>query len=76
MSNRKIRYLWPQAQLLELDALKIRAAGLGLMVEVHDRGTKRRPLLIICFYREDRPVASFTDLTGASLWLDGDGGRP
>jgi hypothetical protein len=74
MRNRALHKLWWSDDLDRLAALKSHARKFSLTVDVRDVGTRSSPLFVICFYRGDIPFASFTDLTGAGLWLDLGGG--
>jgi len=70
MRNLALNKLWPPEQLDLLEALKPRAGKHGLTIDVRDVGTNSCRLFVICFYRDDTPVLSFTDLEGAALWVD------
>ncbi|MET4634998.1 hypothetical protein ABIE08_002944 [Kaistia defluvii] len=70
MRNLALHKLWSSEQLDLLAALKPRARKHGLTIDVRDLGTNSCRLLVICFYRADAPVLSFTDLAGAALWVD------
>jgi hypothetical protein len=68
MSYRK--YM-PRDRVERIDALKRRAALLGLSVQVANRGSRLVRLYRISFHRGDAPVAGFCELTDAETWLDG-----